>query len=244
MPSSKPVSDLYHTARRLARAPTSDFDDVGRGVQETVRRIVASIMRSVEPKVVAAATVGATHIDILRFHGNDLDEVSGFPMLTLVKGPRDHDLRAVSGPTLIERLQEVLEPFEVHHTWHSRSNINRIVLHWDRDVADDSERDEEDEEDVTGTDEADDDDDEEEEEDEVASPPVPQDARALLQALQRQLLAVEATVSDRAASREFLTHRSESEEEEEAGREEEEEEEEDGLQDLRANLASLMRQLQ
>ena len=253
MPSSKPVSDLYHTARRLARAPASDFDDVGRGIQETVRRIVASIMRSVEPKVVAAATVGATHIDILRFHGNDLDEVSGFPMLTLVKGPRDHDLRAVSGPTLIERLQEVLGPFEVHHTWHTRSNINRIVLRWDRDVADDDlegEDEDEDEEDgeITGTDEADDDDDdedeEEEEEEEVASPPVlPQDARALLQALQRQLLEVEATVSDPPVDprvlREFLTRRSESEEEEEA-----EAEAEDGLQDLRASLASLMRQLQ
>jgi hypothetical protein len=236
---AKPVSDLYHTARRLARAPASDFDDVGRGVQEAVRRIVASIMRSVEPKVVAAATVGATHIDILRFHGNDLDEVSGFPMLTLVKGPRDHDLRAVSGPTLIERLQEVLEPFEVHHTWHTRSNINRIVLRWDRDVADN----EEDEEEITATDEAtdeiDDDDDDGEDEEEVAS--LPQDAlgdaRVLLQALQRQLQEVEAATVDPSAVREYLTTVSEEEEEEE-------EELAPEMQDLRASLASLMRRLQ
>jgi hypothetical protein len=185
MPAAMPKTRLYRAARRLAAAPTTNFDDLGRGVLDAVHGIVTTILRTVDAKVTAAATVGATQIDILRFHGNDLDDVSGFPMLTLVKGPRDTDLRAVSGPTLVEALEEALAPFEVVHTWHARSNMNRIILRWHGDVPrGDGVTDDDDSADSAETvEETDEETDEEEEED---------TAQSLLRALQKQLAAVES----------------------------------------------------
>lgn len=221
MSATMPKKRLYHTARRLAAAPTTNFEDLGRGVSNAVETIVANILRTVEPKVTAAATVGATQIDILRFHGNDLDEVSGFPMLTLVKGPRDADLRAVSGPTLVEALQEALAPFDVAHTWHARSNMNRIILRWHDDVPR-----------VDGDeDTADEDTDAEQEEEEDAG-----GARGLLQALKKQLEEVESSVVGDSIQ-EYLQLRYPQTLPEIP-------EETDDLQDLRSSLQSLLRALQ
>ena len=216
MSDTMPKSRLYRTARRLAASPTTDFEDLGRGIQHAVQAIVDTVFRTVDAKVTAAATVGATQLDILRFHGNDLDEVSGFPMLTLVKGPRDTDLRAVSGPTLIEALQDALTPFEVVHTWHIRSNMNRIILRWEHG-------------DVPPCDDDDDDD----EEDETAAAASLEDTggeQSLLQALQRQLVAVESQCTLPEIQEE------EAEEDDEEGAME--------LRDLRASLQSLLQALQ
>ncbi len=221
--TAMPKSRLYRTARRLAASPTTDFEDLGRGVQHAVQAIVDTIARTVDAKVTAAATVGATQLDILRFHGNDLDEVSGFPMLTLVKGPRDTDLRAVSGPTLVEALEEALSPFEVVHTWHSRSNMNRIILRWQHEDAgdDDEDDDDEDSDEEAAVEDSDEASDEEETQETL-------DAQHLLQALQRQLAAVESQCT--------LPEIPEEEEEEEAAPGE--------IQDLQASLSSLLRALQ
>lgn len=224
MPATMPKMRLYNAARRLSSAPTTDFDDLGRGVSDATSAIVSKILRSVEPKVTAAATVGATQIDILRFHGNDLDEVSGFPMLTLVKGPRDTDLRAVSGPTLIEALQEELAPFEVYHSWHSRSNMNRIILRWHDDVPLDAAGD-----DADGDGAEEEDTEEEEEEDDGT--------QGLLLALKKQLAAVEDAAAGGDPTEEYLPYPL-------LRRLPEIPEEEDGLQDIRSSLQSLLRALQ
>lgn len=187
--AAMPKSRLYRTARRRAAAPATEFDDLGRGVSDAVDAIVAGILRTVDAKVTAAATVGATQLDILRFHGNDLDDTSGFPMLTLVKGPRDADLRAVSGPTLIEALRDALAPFEVVHTWHTRSNMNRIILKWQHELilpAAGDDGDDGDETDDSGETAAETEDEEEED---------TGDARSLLQALQKQLREVESAAA-------------------------------------------------
>ena len=122
--------ELYNKAQAISQNKCEDIGAMGATVSAATHALATQIKRTVEPSVLAAAQLGATRIDIFRFHGNDLDESSGFPLLTLVKGPRDPDLAAVSGPTLIETLFAELEPFEVHHVWNPRSNVNRIVIGW------------------------------------------------------------------------------------------------------------------
>lgn len=229
MPAAMPKTRLYRTARGLAAAPTTNFDDLGRGVLDAVYAIVATVLCTVDAKVTAAATVGATQIDIVRFHGNDLDEVSGFPMLTLVKGPRDTDLRAVSGPTLVEALQEALAPFEVVHTWHNRSNMNRIILRWHADVppGDDVTHGADDSAESAETAEVTDEEEEEEEED---------TAQSLLRALQKQLAEVESAAAAGESMHRYPRTLPEIPEEGAPGDEEQ-------LQSLQASLQSLLRVL-
>lgn len=126
-------TSLYLLAQKLSSDPPVDVRELGKGIISAIDHMVSSICEGLDAKVQASALVGSTHMDLLRFHGNDLEETSGFPMLTLVKGPRDPELRPLSGPTLVQRLRVALAPFKVHHMWHTKSNINRLVLSWEEE---------------------------------------------------------------------------------------------------------------
>lgn len=124
---------LYALAQKLSSDPPLDLQELGRGVVEATDRLVSRLCKGLEGKVHAAATVGSTHMDLCRFQGNDLEEDSGFPMLTLIKGPRDPDLKPLCGPNVLQRLRTELAPFTVHHVWHTRSNVNRLILSWEQE---------------------------------------------------------------------------------------------------------------
>lgn len=134
MGSSSDKDSFYKEAQALsskARQVTEpDFHDLAEGVNAAIEALAEGIIKNFDATVRAAATLGATRVDVLRFHGGDLEERSGFPYLTLLKGPRDKDLRALVPSTLLERLRKDLAPFEVYHIWHNRSNINRLVVSW------------------------------------------------------------------------------------------------------------------
>ena len=126
-------ASLYALARKMSSDPPLDLQELGRGIVCATDHLVSKICQGLEAKVQASATVGSKHMDLLRFQGNDLEEVSGFPMLTLIKGPRDPDLRPLCGPTLLQRLRTELAPFKVYHVWHTRSNVNRLILSWEEE---------------------------------------------------------------------------------------------------------------
>ena len=123
------ILEGFHTKTLQA---SLDMEELGAGIHTAIEGLVTKLCArdSLHAKVKAAARVGARHIDLLRFYGSELDEVSGFPMLTLVKGPRDRDLKRICPSSLMNSLSFLLRPFAVHHIWHSRTNLNRIVLQW------------------------------------------------------------------------------------------------------------------
>jgi hypothetical protein len=132
-------ASLYALAQKMSSDPPVDLQELGRGVVDATDRLVSRVCKGLERKVQAAATVGSTHMDLCRFQGNDLEEESGFPMLTLIKGPRDPDLQPLCGPNLLQRLRVELAPFKVQHVWHTRSNVNRLVLSWEEEMSSESE---------------------------------------------------------------------------------------------------------
>lgn len=132
------MQTLYDEARTLTHdfvTRTEDHHFLADRLIEATHELARTICLPVERSVEAAATLGATHVDIFRFHGNDIDERSHFPLLALLKGSRDPGMRAIlqsKGYTnLLETLQLKLAPFTLRHIWHARSNLNRLVLSWD-----------------------------------------------------------------------------------------------------------------
>ena len=122
---------LYEDARVLATGTTIDMPLLAQSINGATHLLASRILETVPRSIVAASTMGATRCDILRFMGGDLDDVSGFPILSLVKGPRDQRIKdAGVGPTLIDILSDAMAPFSVRHVWNSRNNINRIVVFW------------------------------------------------------------------------------------------------------------------
>ena len=120
------------TAAKLGPATANpNFQDIADGIREAVDALAITALEHFETSAKTAARLGATRVDILRFHGGDIEEQSGVPYLTLVKGPRDPDLRAIVTETFLDRLRSELAPFKVSHVWHNRSNVNRIVVSWD-----------------------------------------------------------------------------------------------------------------
>lgn len=131
---------LYARARELVEQPTKNrelADTIDEGVEDLVARLVADF----QDRVLAAASSGSTKLDLLRFHGSDLDEGSGYAILTLVKGPRDPVLRHLVGPPALPKLRRLLAPFSVTHVWHTRSNLNRLVVSWEEDLVSDTDTD-------------------------------------------------------------------------------------------------------
>ena len=132
------VAALFEEARALSfdfsSRASEDVDRLAGLVIHASQGVCGRILETMDLVVRAAATVGATRVDILRFHGNDIDDVSGLSLLSMVKGARDPALRealARNGfTTLVDLLAEKVDPFEVRHVWHQRSNLNRLVLSW------------------------------------------------------------------------------------------------------------------
>lgn len=129
---------LYSQARVLSSASSTVSDpglqDLAEGVNDAIQSISEHVVANIEATILAAAKMGSSRVDVLRFQGGDLHEPSGFPYLSLIKGPRDPDLRALVPETLVERLQSMLAPFTVYHVWHNRSNINRLVVQWEEQL--------------------------------------------------------------------------------------------------------------
>lgn len=136
-------ASLYVLAQKLSSDPPLDLQELAEGIVRATDLLVSRVCKGLEAKVHAAATVGSTHMDLCRFQGNDLEEESGFPMLTLIKGPRDPELRPLCGPNVLQRLRTELAPFRVQHVWHTRSNVNRLVLSWEEEEVEESSEEEE-----------------------------------------------------------------------------------------------------
>jgi hypothetical protein len=136
-PGSMSMEDLYKTLQALSlrvgetEPERPDVEHLADGLNAAIKSVAETIVASFPETARAAAAVGSTRVDVLRFQGGQLDESSGFPLLTMVKGPRDPDLKALVPATLLDTLREKLTPFHVTHVWHNRSNVNRIVVSWE-----------------------------------------------------------------------------------------------------------------
>lgn len=134
---SGPKATLFAQAQEAALQPPTELQDLALDVAQAIQELADKICiaEKTDEHILAAARVGATHIDVLRFHGTDLEEKSGMPYLTLVKGPRDPDLRllldAFPESTLLDALRHRLAPFKIAHVWHPRTNLNRLVVSWE-----------------------------------------------------------------------------------------------------------------
>lgn len=127
------MESLYNDVRALSSQKDPEFTRLADGLNATIRTFATNVVESFPDAARAAASVGSTRIDILRFQGGDLDEASGFPILTVVKGPRDPDLKALVPTSLLDALRTELKPFRVFHVWNTRTNVNRVVISWEDD---------------------------------------------------------------------------------------------------------------
>ena len=89
----------------------------------------------VKDRILAAAKSGSDQIELMRFLGNEVHLPSGFAMLSLVKGSKTADFNAIMREThgyvsIMELLKKEFAPFHVHHTWNTRTTLNRVLLKW------------------------------------------------------------------------------------------------------------------
>jgi hypothetical protein len=105
--------------------------------EEACALLAAQVQQGLSVRVLDAARAGAGHVDVLRFDGKDLCELtpSRLSYVFLARGPPRSDpllgeLRARGFRTLVERLAGQLAPFEVRHVWDKATHANEIRVQW------------------------------------------------------------------------------------------------------------------
>jgi hypothetical protein len=126
-------------AAAAAAAAAADTVDVERYDRECAV-LVERIFQRFEMSVIDAASTGQTRAVLMVFDGNDKfidddhhhDAVAASPLLYLIKGPRQREVRDAlrRRPSVLARLRSTLVPFRISLVWDRRTNTNSLVASW------------------------------------------------------------------------------------------------------------------
>jgi len=101
--------------------------------------LVKRIVDAAPAAILIAAQAGHTGVDLLEFDGNDKFDglLDGTPLLMIVKGPRQRELRKIFASTGtmpgLHLMRTAMSPFRVYCTWDRSTNANRVCVTWSPD---------------------------------------------------------------------------------------------------------------
>lgn len=134
------MDTVYDEATTLVRNFRNDelhFHQVSKEFRDALLQVLSenTATEHIKNRILAAAKGGSDQIELMRFLGNEVHLPSGFAMLSLIKGSKTPDFNAIMKETygyisLMELLRKEFAPFHVHHTWNTRTTLNRILIKW------------------------------------------------------------------------------------------------------------------
>lgn len=134
------MQNLYNDATGLVRSFENDQDHLvilSKHFHDALLDLFGTLAptEEIKERILAAARQGAQQIELIRFLGGEVHH-SGFALLSLVKGSRTSEfnqlMRQTYGCTgLLALLRDAYRPFQVIHTWNTRTTLNRILIKWE-----------------------------------------------------------------------------------------------------------------
>lgn len=134
------MDTVYDEATTLVRNFRNDelhLHQVSKEFHDALLQVLSenTATEHIKNRILAAAKGGSDQIELMRFLGNEVHLPSGFAMLSLIKGSKTPDFNAIMKETygyisLMDLLRKEFAPFHVHHTWNTRTTLNRILIKW------------------------------------------------------------------------------------------------------------------
>jgi Ni,Fe-hydrogenase III large subunit len=133
------MDSTYNEACSIVKTYRSDPEylknvasDFSKAVQDLVNSLAPS--DAIIDRIMASAKCGNTTIELLRFLGNEVHD-SGFAFLSLIKGSKTPEFSDIMKEeygfqNVMDTLRQLYDPFDVYHSWNTRTTLNKITLSW------------------------------------------------------------------------------------------------------------------